>query len=79
MANLPGEATYTNNTSNAQIQISPFEYNLGAPGGSERAVERRRKEEGPRGEEEESREQREREGERESLPISQLTQTNGTI
>lgn len=26
--NLPGELTYTNNTSNAQIRISPLGYNL---------------------------------------------------
>lgn len=47
MANLPGEATYTNNTSNAQIQISPFEYNLGAHRGPEGGGGGRRKKEGP--------------------------------
>ena len=69
MANLPGEATYTNNTSNAQIQISPFEYNLGAQGsgGRWKGEGRRKAWLCLRGE-----------GER-SLPISQLTQTNGTI
>lgn len=29
VANLSGELTYTNNTSNAQIRISPLGYNLG--------------------------------------------------
>lgn len=29
VANLPVKATYANNTSDAQIQISPLEYNLG--------------------------------------------------
>lgn len=29
VANLPVKATYTNNTSDAQIQISPLGYNLG--------------------------------------------------
>lgn len=29
VANLPAKPTYANNTSDAQIQISPLEYNLG--------------------------------------------------
>jgi len=29
VANLPAKLTYTNNTSDAQIQISPLGYNLG--------------------------------------------------
>lgn len=43
VANLPGELTYTNNTSDAQIQISPLGYNLGY------RAERGRKREGDRG------------------------------
>lgn len=52
VANLPGELTYTNNTSNAQIQISLLGYNLGYRAESEReranAIESE-KEQGDRG------------------------------
>lgn len=47
VANLPRELTYTNNTSNAQIQISPLGYNLGYR--AQRAREKERKTKGEKG------------------------------
>lgn len=62
VANLQAKLTYTNNTSDAQIQISPLGYNLGQR--AQRGWEKRRGGSGCRDE---------RRGGGEKAPISQLT------
>lgn len=64
VANLPAKPTYANNTSDAQIQISPLEYNLGQK--AEKRWEKR--------EDSDCRDER---GRGKKAPISQLTHSFG--